>query len=276
MRGLLAVTAILVGIAVAGAIAGTSRWNRDTADMVAQLGPTGAASPYHEAVLVDQPLPVQRYFRKVLKDGQQIVRSAIATQDAEFFINGGWRPLRATQHFRTASPAFVWDASIAMAPLMPAFVRDSYVDGRGSMRASLYGIWTIVDQAGMTQLNLGALQRYLGEAVWFPTALLPSSTLTWQPRDDHSALATLYDRGSSVVLLFEFDEAGMVKTVTGDRFKETNGTYTLQRWEVACSEPALRGGMLIPLKCEVSWLDNGTRQPYWRGRVATINHEFWP
>ena len=36
--------------------------------------------------------------------------------------------------------------------------------------------------------------RYLTEAVYFPTALLPSRTLRWEHLDDNSARATLVSR----------------------------------------------------------------------------------
>ncbi|HWI19440.1 MAG TPA: DUF6544 family protein [Vicinamibacterales bacterium] len=274
MKLVLAIVAAIVGIAVAAGLSGMWRWKRQTAEVTAQLHHAGAAGTYRESALVDLPPPVQRYFRKVLKDGQPLVRTAVTMQDAEFFINGGWRPLRATQHFRASPPAFVWDANITMAPLMPALVRDSYVDGRAAMRASLYGVWSLVDQSGLHELNLGALQRFLGETVWIPTALLPSAAVTWQPRDDRSAVATLHDGGNTVSLLFEFDDTGMVRAISGDRFKEVGGSYVMQRWEIACGEPAEHGGMVIPTRCEVAWVNGGAREPYWRGRISTIRYEY--
>jgi hypothetical protein len=274
MKMPLAVLAAVIGAAVAAALSGTWRWRRDTSAVVAQLERRSEPAVYREAMLANLPPPVQRYFRKVLKDGQPIVHAAKATQEAEFFINGDWRPLQATQYFRAAPPAFVWDARIEMAPLMPAYVRDSYVDGHGSMRASLYGAWSLVDQSGLHELNLGALQRFLGEAVWFPTALLPSARIKWEPRNDRSALVTLNDRGNFVSLLFEFDDTGMVRSISGERFKEAARSYVLQRWEIACGEPAERGGMIVPGWCEVAWVDHGTRQPYWRGRIAAIDYQF--
>lgn len=274
MRIVLTIVAFIASGIVAAVLAGTWRWNRATATVVSQFTGPSTSDTYHESALAGLPAPVRQYFRTVLKNGQPIVQSVVATQEAEFFINRDWHPLRATQHFRAGPPAFVWDATISMAPLVPARVRDSYLNGHGAMRASLYGAWTLVDQSALHELNLGTLQRFLAEAVWFPTALLPSSAVTWQPVDDQSARATLRDGDNSVALLFEFDASGMVQTISGDRFKEVNGSYVMQRWEVACSEPAERSGMLIPTRCEVAWVDNGVREPYWRGRISAIAYRY--
>lgn len=275
MRIVLAIVASIVVATIAAAAAGTAGWNRESVATVARLTtPAGTAAAYRAAALEPVPPPAERYFRAVLKDGQRIVRSAIAMQEAEFFINGGWRPLQATQHFTTSPPGFVWDARIGMMPLVSASVRDAYVGSRGLMQASIFGLYTLADQADKPELNAGALQRYLGEAVWFPTALLPSSTVTWSALDDCSARVSLRDGATSVSLLFEFNQRGLPIRITGSRYKENGGAYTLQPWQIRCDDHAERDGMVIPLGCEVSWLSNGTAEPYWRGRITSITYRY--
>ncbi len=275
MRIILAIIAFLIAAAVATVFAGASSWNRATEAAVATLPrpPVGAAF-YNIADLAELPAPVARYFRRVLRDGQPIARSAIATQEAEFFLNGTWRPLRATQQFITSPPGFVWDARIGMAPLVSAFVRDSYVGGTGSMTASALGVYSIVNQTATPELNAGALQRFLGEAIWLPTALLPSAAVTWTARDDHSAAVTLRDGANTVSMVFEFDGEGFVRSIQGDRFKENGGAYTLQPWRIECNEYRDRDGMVIPLHCEVAWITDGRLEPYWRGRITSITYAY--
>jgi hypothetical protein len=170
MRSLLALVAMLIAAAAATVAAGNASWNRATSAAIAKLSPAGGAGFYSIAGLANLPEPAARYFRLVLRDGQPIVRSAPATQNAEFFLNGAWRPLRATQEFVTSPPGFVWDARIGMAPLVFAYVRDSYARGTGSMIASALGVYPIVNQTAAPELNAGALQRFLGEGIWVPTA----------------------------------------------------------------------------------------------------------
>jgi len=115
--------------------------------------------------------------------------------------------------------------------------------------------------------NAGDLQRYLAEALWFPHAL-QRREVTWEAIDDHSARATLSDRGTVVSLVFEFAADHTVTRVwTPARAREVNGTFVPTPWEVSCRDWALRHGTLVPTYCEVSWrLDSGLFT-YWKGRV---------
>lgn len=275
IRIFLAALAILIGASVAAALAGASSWTRATRASVAELTPAFSEPAVFTASSVDGlPAPVARYFHRAITSDHPMVRAAIATQEAEFFINGGWRPLTATQHFSVSPPGFVWDARIQMAPLLPALVRDSYVKQRGAMQASLYGAYTMVNERNKPQLDAGALQRFLGEAIWFPTALLPSPAITWKARDDRSAFATLQDGATAVTLLFEFGDDGMPVTISGDRYKEDRGSYTIQPWQIRCDRHELHDGLTIPSYCEAAWIINGTREPYWRGRITSINYQY--
>jgi hypothetical protein len=275
MKILFAILALVIGAAVAAALAGAFSWKRATQAEVATLSPPAAAPEAFDPTQLDGlPAPVARYLRKAITNGHPIVRSAIAIQEAQFFINGAWHALHATQHFSTSPPGFVWDARIEMAPLMPAYVRDEYVNGRAKMQASMYGIYPLANQLDKPQLNAGALQRFLGEAVWFPTALLPSSTLTWTARDDRSATVTLTDGAAAVALLFAFNDADMPVVISGDRYKEDDGQYAVQKWQIMCDEAVIHDGLTMPAHCEVAWIINGTRQPYWRGRITSINYQY--
>ncbi len=201
------------------------------------------------------------------------MRSAIATQEAEFFINGAWRPLSATQDFRSRPRGLCGTRASTWRRSSTASVRDAYIDGRGAMQASMFGLYSLADQVDKPPLNAGALQRFLGEAIWFPTALLPSTAVAWAPRDDRSAIATLRDGATTVSLVFEFAE-GHVVSISGDRYKENQGAYTLEPWRIECGDYAERDGMTIPLRCEVSWITNGRPEPYWRGRITGITYRY--
>jgi hypothetical protein len=60
-----------------------------------------------------------------------------------------------------------------MLPGVPVFVRDGFVESRGSMHGAVWGLIPMVTAEGTPMPASSALQRYLGEAAWFPTAMLP-------------------------------------------------------------------------------------------------------
>jgi hypothetical protein len=104
--------------------------------------------------------------------------------------------------------------------------------------------------------------------------LLPSATIAWTARDNRSASVTLTDGPNHATLLFEFGDDDLPRRISGDRYKEDNGTYAIHQWEISCGESAIRDGFTIPLRCEVSWIVNGVKQPYWRGRISTIEYHY--
>src|ERR687884_130269 len=106
---------------------------------------------------------------------------------------------------------------------MKVRVRDAYVAGQGSMQGKVLSLVPVVNERAKAELNAGALQRYLAEAVWFPTALLPTAGVQWSAIDNRRALATLTDCGTTVSLKFHFNEAGEITGVsTSGRYREVN------------------------------------------------------
>jgi hypothetical protein len=96
---------------------------------------------------------------------------------------------RAVQYFATGKPGFIWNARVDMMPLLTLAGRDKYADGKGNMLIKVLGIMPIVDATG-PETDQGAMHRYLGEMIWFPSAAL-EPYITWEPIDAVSAKATM-------------------------------------------------------------------------------------
>jgi len=154
-------------------------------------------------------------------------------------------------------------------------VRDAYVAGQGSMQAKILSLVTVVDEREKAELNAGALQRYLAEAVWFPTALLPSEEVKWRAIDNSRALATLTDSGTTVSLEFHFNDVGEIKGVfTPGRYREVNGKYESAPWAGHFRNYKERDGMRIPVEGDVEWQLPGRSFPYWKGRIVEVEYDF--
>jgi hypothetical protein len=249
------------------------RWQARSSRLVQQLMAPGSRAPstYSAEELGDLPGPVVRYFRAVLRDGQRIIRHVRLEQEGEFLLKApdGWRPFTAVQHIDPVG--FVWDARIRMMPGVSVLVRDGFVAGTGSMHAGLFGLITIVSREGSPEIASAALMRYLAEAVWCPTALLPSQGVRWGPVDDSTARATLSVGPVTVSLDYRFGADGLVRGIYApERGRDVNGTSVPTPWQGRWSEWGEQDGVRIPLRGEVEWVLPEGPQPYWRGRVASI------
>jgi len=260
---------------------GARRWRTTTAEVIERLQGSRSATRgacYDESEIEGLPAPVSRYFRTVLRHRQPAIVGARLVQEGRFRTGDGdnsWRPFVATQVFRAAPPGFVWDARIRSAPGVHVCVRDSYVAGAGSMRGEILGLVPVVDVHDTPEIAAGALQRYLAEAMWLPTKLLPSQGISWSAIDDNAARAALTDGRTSVCLEFRFSAQGDILGVfTPSRFRLVGKTFQPTPWEAVCIAHEERNGMRIPLEVEVAWCLADRRLPYWRGRVTEIAYDY--
>jgi hypothetical protein len=280
LLGALAALALLYAVA---ALYGAWRWDAGTRELRARL--EAARQPlrtarYDARELDGLPPPVQRYFRAVLKVGQPMVAAASMEHDGTFNMSEAgeqWKPFTSTQRVLTRRPGFDWNGRISMLPGLPVRVHDAYVAGEGILHATLLGLITLADLRGTREMAQGELMRYLAEAPWYPTALLPSQGVRWEAVDERSARATLADGEIAATLLFRFDEAGLIATVRAEaRGRTVRGTVVPTPWEGRWRNYAERGGMKVPLEGEVAWILPSGAKPYWRGRLTQASHEVAP
>lgn len=280
-----------IGSGVAGALAigavgttacASARWQRATARAVDRMR-TPASShavppPARFSVeeLAGVPAPVERYFRFALIDGQPGISRAWLRSTGDFLGNppDGWSTFTAQQHVSIRPYGFVWDASIRMMPVVPVRVRDGYVEGGGMMHAKVGGLVTVIDLRDTPEMAAGSLLRYLAEATWYPTALLPSADIRWDPLDDRSARVTLRDGETTVALDVFFGDQGEIIRVWAMRHREVDGTMVLTPWEGTFSDYRRLDGMMVPARGEVAWLLPDGPQPYWRGRIIEARYQF--
>jgi hypothetical protein len=219
------------------------------------------------------PAPVRRYFERVLEPGQPHVRTARLRQQGTFRLGGAdadWRPLEATQHVTVRPPGFVWDARIDIAPLVPARVVDLYRAGDGILKARLFGAIPVASAGPTPEMNEGELLRYLVEAVWVPTALLPEAGVTWEAIDDDSARATLEDGDVTASVVFHFDADDEIERVTAERYRQEDDDYA--SWTGHFRAYERRDGMRVPTEAEVAWTLPDGDLPYWRATIEDIEY----
>ena len=278
---------ITIGVIVVGAtvavLIGQSRETYKSERMAATLM-EGASQPKSESVdfasFSELPPPVARYFRHVLKDGQKLISMARFDQSGVLRTStttGTWSAFTASHLVVPPATGFIWNARVEMPLAAHVQVLDSYIAGAGAGRVNLLSAFAVASEAGAPELNAGALHRYLAEAVWYPTALLPRPGLVWSAIDDRAALATLADRGTTVSLEFRFNEAGEVTGIySPGRFGRFDGGYKQVPWEGHFRDYQIQAGMRVPFYGEVGWYEKGVLQLVWKGNVLEAQYEFEP
>ena len=271
---------------VALATIGAARWRASTRMLIERLEAASApiAPERYDSAreLEGLPAPVARFFQRVLVDGQPIVASACVEHAGMFNTSESgerWTAFTSRQRVITRRPGFVWDGRMSLLPGARVYVHDAYIAGEGILHPSLLGLATIVDLRGTSPerggVAHGELLRFLAEAAWYPTALLPSRGVHWAAVDETSARATMRDGPISVALTFSFAPDGMIEAVRADaRGRTVGGKVVLTPWEGRWSNGVVRDGMRVPMTGEVAWLTNEGRKPYWRGTITALSYEF--
>lgn len=281
MLKIVTTAATVLAAGVAARAYGAWRWRAGTREMRDRLQAARAplaVSSVDFRELEGLPAAVQRYFRGVLREGRPLVAGARLRQRGSF--NSGaaadrWRPFTAEQRVIARRPGFDWDARIRMMPGLPVFVHDAYVAGEGILQAAVLGLFPVAKLRDHGAIAEGELMRFLAEAPWYPTALLPSQGVRWEAVDGRSARATLSDGAVSATLLFVFDAQGYVRGVRAEgRARIVGGNIVRTPWQASLWDHAERGGMLVPLQGEVAWLLPEGAKPYWRGELIGVDYEF--
>lgn len=281
MNSIIIIGLVILGVAVcigSAMVAGMCRWNAETKSLRTQLEANRALirPPIFEPQeLASLPLPVQRYFRAALQDGQPLVASVDFDQVGTMSVGERWRAFTANQRVITRQPGFDWNARMAMMPGVLVRVHDAYVAGAGILHAALFGLVSVAEARDTPQIAESELMRFLAEAAWYPTALLPSQGVRWEPVSETSAMASLSDGDVAVRLLFAFNEDGLIDSVHADaRWRMHKQEHVTAPWSGRFWQYERRDGMQVPLKAEVSWLLPQGRRPYWRGRITRCHYEY--
>jgi hypothetical protein len=281
-------TAVLVLAAVGVSVYGSKRWT-DTARALRRKvsaartdGKSLTSFPvgFDARELEELPAPVQRYFVAVMKEGQPVVTALTIEMAGTFNMSTTaerWKPFTSRQRVATHRPGFLWDAQVSIMPGLMVRVIDSYIAGAGLLHAAILGLFTVAQTSGGGEVARGEFMRFLAEAAWYPTALLPSQGVRWEAVDERSAHATIADGPLTLTLLFRFNQVGLIDSVHADaRGAIVGDKVVMMPWECNLSNYEVRNGMTVPMTGEASWVRPEGRRPYFRGTVTSLTYEFAP
>jgi len=260
-------------------LAGIGWRRRKTARHVAELrqtATTGRERVFTEDDLEGLPTPVREYLATVMEEGQPYIDSVRLEQTGKLRPGGptaAWKPFAATQYVTVEPPGFIWNASVSLGPFVSVRVRDQFHDWQGMASVSLFGIVPLETVDSSPELEEAELMRYLAEAVWYPTALLPTAGVEWEPIDDRTANATIENGDVEASLTFSFTEDGEVARVHADRYRRVDDGYESTPWSGYWRNYETRNGIRVPTEGAVVWhLPDGDMHA-WQGRITTIQYD---
>jgi hypothetical protein len=140
------------------------------------------------------------------------------------------------------------------------------------MVASVLGLYRVVSIEGTADIDAGALQRFLAEAVWIPTALLPRDGLVWSPVDDRTSRASLTAGATTAAIDFHFGDDGLVDRIYSPARPRDVGHGQVEPtpWQGRFGRYAESHGFRLPMEGEVEWILPEGPAPYWRGRITSV------
>jgi hypothetical protein len=283
---------VLAVMALATDAVSAWNWNKSTQALVdrldaAKLKQKGA--PFRSSDIATLPMPVQRYLRLALKDGQPLITIARFSHAGTFNMSvaePSWKPFTSNQTVVVDRTGFVWDAHIKMFPLINVNVHDAYISGEGILQASILGLFDVANMNGLEAIAKGEMKRaeamaqgellrFLAETPLYPTSLLPHQGIVWEAIDEHSAKITLTEEKLQVSMTFRFNESGLIDTVWASARGRSSGKIVeYMPWQGRFWNYAERSGMLVPLEAEVEWLTPEGPKPYYRGKLTAISFEY--
>jgi hypothetical protein len=178
-----------------------------------------------------------------------------------------WIKTEALQYFSINQPAFIWKVKMTVLGL-PIVGRDLFMDGKGGMLIKIAGIIPVVNIMNNKKIDISTIQRYLGEIVWFPSAVI-SSYIKWEEVDKHIVKGTMRygdNRGSA---FFHFNEKWEITKVIAYRYKEIEDKQP-KKWVAEVKKTEKINGVKIPIELEVSWILKNKKFTWYKFKIYDV------
>src|SRR6266536_2770901 len=149
-------------------------------------------------MLVGLPQPVRRFLEFAGVLGKSLPSRVVVQQTGRIrqAPQRPWMKFRTTESYSIDPPGFVWNATAGYGHLPLFKVQDSYVEGKGSMRVKLAGLYAVVNAHGPA-MNDSSAVRFFNEMMWFPFAYVRPN-VAWKAINDTSAEASFAAYGRTV------------------------------------------------------------------------------
>ena len=180
-----------------------------------------------------------------------------------------WIRITAQQSIDVKNCGFVWKAKAG-----PFQVIDQLVNGAGSLVIRLFGIIGLKKFQGK-EIDQGEISRFLAEMIWYPTAFT-EDYIEWIELGEKEAEATIDCHNTGrVSIQFNFDNNHLIKSIAGKRYREQDGSFSLENWLITALVYRKFNSIMIPYKAQVSWEIDGVIRPYYKLEITEVEIQPW-
>lgn len=200
------------------------------------------------------PEPVKKWLIRSGMVGKPDIKVGKLYQHAKMKLKPeqeDWMSATALQYSTITEPAFIWTANVKMNSLLSFQGRDKFEEGKGEMLIKLNSIINVVNEKGV-KIDEGAMQRYLGEMVWFPSLAL-SSYIRWEVIDSTSAKATMEYKGTTGSGIFYFNSDGDFVKFSALRFMGNKKDSEKHPWVLRVDGYKEFEGIRVPALMSATW-----------------------
>lgn len=233
----------------------------------------------HDAIILEEdlkdlPHPVKNWLIKSGMINKPYISNGKLTQNIEMKMQPeqtNWILGNAIQYTTINIPSFIWSVNVNLNKIIKLKGRDRFENGKGEMLIKINSLFNVVNEKG-TKIDEAALQRYLGEMVWFPSLAL-NPYINWTMIDDFTVNATMKYNNTTGSGTFSFNENGLITNFKALRFKDNNANAKRLQWLVEIQEyKTFDNGIKVPSKINSTWCINNENWTWLKLEVTDLKY----
>ncbi|MFO0547775.1 MAG: CoA-binding protein [Polyangiaceae bacterium] len=216
-----------------------------------------AESPVTEAELSLLPPVVQRYFQFMKVAGKPRDASLAMHFTGKFLFDGEWVPCEAAQYNSRLAVARIFHMRLRVKGIVPTYVRDTYIRGKGHMIGKVLDSVAMVDDTS-EEIAIGECVTYLNDAVLMAPSMLLVPDVTFNAVDNDAFDVAFSDSGRIVCARVFVDADGAVTDFsTMDRYyapPKSKSPPARCEWRTPVQGWQERDGRKLPTAASAVWM----------------------
>lgn len=212
--------------------------------------------PFNSQLLTELPAAARRYLERAIAPGTLLASAVRLWMHGNIKLGQKWYPFSGEEVI-CWNRGMIWRATTWMQGL-PIWGSDYVVDGVGSARWKLLGLFPVMQASGQ-DVSRSGLGRMQGEAVWLP-AVFCHPDVTWTALNGSEVQANFVTLEQPVQLTLSLDEQGLLTQAKFDRWGNPDGgEYHYEAFGVRVQESGTFGGYTIPTQIQAGWFFGSDR-----------------